>query len=129
MQLLPRQVDMLVAGQAVESSSFNCMDELLRCSLRRNKIKPAAGCELRVIKPQNIFGDGIATPETVKEPSVQLVFLQGSLQRFDVCFAHDRNCTKKTIGHLGLSKGVRSRGLPGSGQEEPRMTRISRMER
>ena len=100
MQLLPRQIDMLVTGQAVESSGFNCMDDLLRCSLRRNKIKPAASRELRVIEPQDILGNGVTSPKTVEEPAIKLVLLKRSLQRFNVCFVHDRNCTKKGTEHL-----------------------------
>src|SRR5215831_3676588 len=91
MQLLPGQINVFVTGQAVESPSFDGVDDLLRCSRRRNKVKPAARRELRMIEPQDIFSDRVASPETVEEPAVKLVLLQGSLQGFDVSFVHDRN--------------------------------------
>src|SRR5215831_10282714 len=99
MQLLPGQINMLVTGQAVESSRFDCMDNLLRGSLRGNKIKPAASRELRVIEPQDILSNGVTTPKTVEEPAVKLILLKRPLQRFNVCFVHNRNCTKKGTGH------------------------------
>src|SRR5438132_1118412 len=91
MQLLPGQVHMFVPWQAVQRPCLNGMDDLLGRPFCRNEIKPPAGCELRMIQPQDVFRDRIASPEAVEQPSVELVLLQRLLQRFDICFVCHRH--------------------------------------
>src|SRR5436305_10669365 len=88
MQLLPGQVHVFVARQGIERSCFDRMNDFLRRSFCRNEIEPPPCRELRVIQSQNILGDGIASSEAIKQPSVEFVRLQRFLQRFDVCFHH-----------------------------------------
>ena len=81
---------MLVARQTIERPGFDRVDDLLRGSPGRHKIKPAPRRELRVIESQNVFRNRIAAAETVEEPAVEFVLLQGLLKRFDVCFIHEQ---------------------------------------
>src|SRR5262245_59681883 len=89
MQLLPWQVHLLIARQAVQRPRFDGMHNLLWSACGRNEIEPASRRKFGVIEPQNIFRDRVAASKTVEEPTVEFVLLQGFLYRFDVGVIHD----------------------------------------
>src|SRR5262245_61020996 len=88
MELLPRQVYVLVTGQTVQSAGLDRVNNFYRGAFCRYKIKPTTRREFRVIQPKNVFGNRIAAAKAVKEPSIDLVLLQCPLNGFNVCFVH-----------------------------------------
>src|SRR5262249_11645311 len=89
MELLPWQVDLLVGWQTVQGTRLDRVNDFPGGALRRHEIKPPPGSEFRVIQSQDIFSNRITAAKAVEEPSINLVLLQCSLNRFNVCFVHD----------------------------------------
>ncbi|WP_433983681.1 hypothetical protein [Tunturiibacter empetritectus] len=83
-ELLPGGVDGLCAGQGVESSGFDAMDQLLRLAVRGDEVEPAAGDVGVGVEAEDRVGEGVAVVVVVEEPAVDFIFSEGLLDGGEV---------------------------------------------
>jgi hypothetical protein len=82
-ELAPRQVDELSAGQRVERVSFYRVDDLGRLAVGRDVVEPPAR-RVPLVEAEDVDADRVAAAEAVEEPAVEAALGECGLDAGDV---------------------------------------------
>src|SRR5437764_9121991 len=78
-QLLPPRIEVLRAGQTVEMSGLDSVDQLDRLSACGDQVEPSPRNHQAIRQSKDAIGDGIAVMMIVKQPAVDIALAQGGL--------------------------------------------------
>src|SRR5438128_11354359 len=78
-RLLPLSIEVLRAGQAVEMSGLDSVDQLDRLSACGDQVEPSPRNHQASRQSKDAIGDGIAVMMIVKQPAVDIALAQGGL--------------------------------------------------
>ena len=79
MQLLPASIDEFPAGKRIEFELLDRLYDFDRLARGRDVVEPPARRQHFFVQLQNPVGEGIAVPEIVEEPAIELGLVQRSL--------------------------------------------------
>ena len=102
-QLLPAGILVLLAGQGIEVSGFDLVDELHRFAFGGNQVKPAPRHHEASGQPEHAIGDGIAMMMVVEKPRVNVAFAQRRLDGGEVHGQTSIVNKRKDLGESGRS--------------------------
>ncbi len=83
-EFLPAGIDVLDAGEGVEATGFDAMDELAGFAGGGDEVVPAAGDVGVGVEAEDAVGDGVAVVMVVEEPAVEVGVAQSGLDGFEV---------------------------------------------
>src|SRR5438046_4861038 len=78
-QLLPPRIEVLRAGQTVEMSGLDSVDQLDRLSACGDQVEPSPRNHQAIRQSKDAIGDGIAVMMIVKQPAVDIELAKGGL--------------------------------------------------
>ncbi len=101
-QFLPAGILVLLAGQGIEVSGFNLVDQFDRLAFGGNQVEPAPGHHQARGQTEHAVGDGIAMVVVVEKPRVNVAFAQ---RRLDGSEVHGQTPIVNKSKDLGESAG------------------------